>query len=107
MNSNLLQLQSNLEAQLKQVNSLLTAQKPVQQPNINDLINQAVHRQIGNMSPAIILLNSIGSGMNVDDQKWLSANLSKLPDFFSAGEGKEVLGLALDAYKSYCGIVKE
>lgn len=107
MNNNLLQLQANLKSQLEQVNSLLTAQKPVSQPNINDLINQAVQKQMASLAPAANLLNSIGAGMSIDDQKWLSANLSKLPDFFSAGEGKEVLGLALDAYKSYCGVGKE
>lgn len=104
MNSNLMQLQANLKSQLDQVNSLLTAQKPVAQPNINDMITQAVQKQMANLAPAATLLNSIGSGMSIEDQQWLSANLNKLPEFFGAGEGKEVLGLAIEAYKKYCGV---
>lgn len=102
---NLQQLKSQLEQQLNSVNAMID--KPAIQPapvtNIESMIQAAVQRQIAAIAPPITIMSALGAGMSVDDQKWVSANLNQLPAFLQTTEGKDLIGMTVDAFKTYCG----
>ncbi len=47
------------------------------------------------------LLKAVGSGLDVQEQQWLTQHLVGLPDYLTSPEGKEVIKAVIACYKSY------
>lgn len=50
---------------------------------------------------AVNLLVAIGSHLDEEDQEWLSAHLSGLPDYLSSPEGGKVMSAVVNCYRSH------
>lgn len=117
-NTQLIEYQQNLQNQLNQVNNMISqqavqqtpqvAQQSVQQGsaealNIEQLVNSAVQKQLGQLvaSPATTILAAIGSALTEEDQIWLSGKLDRLPEFIKTKDGKESVELLVGSFKSY------
>ncbi len=102
------QLQAQLQSQLDQVNQMINkpAATPAPAPNIEQMINSAVQRQIAAIAPPVTIVSALGAGMSLEDQRWVSTNLNVLPVFLQSPEGREVIEITLDAFKKHCGIEK-
>lgn len=116
-NNQLIEYQQSLQMQLQQVNNLINQQPITPQQtqqasqqqgnqnnlNIEQLVNSAVQKQLGQLvaSPATTILASIGSALTEEDQIWLSGKLERLPEFIKTKDGKESVELLVGSFKNY------
>lgn len=106
---NLQQLKMQLEQQLAQVNGMISqpALQPAPAQNIEAMIATAVQKQIAAIAPPVTIMAAIGGHLGIEDQRWVSANLNNFSQFLQTQDGREVVMLALDGFKNFCGVNNE
>jgi hypothetical protein len=50
---------------------------------------------------ALALLTSIGKALDEEDQEWLSAHLSQLPEYLASPEGGKVMASVVNCYRAH------
>jgi hypothetical protein len=69
---------------------------PVTEDRVIQLINERMG-QLQQTSAMTGIIQKIGEAMTEDQQKIISANLAKLPDFLKTSDGKAVIQMIADA----------
>lgn len=72
------------------------------QPDIQQIIQQAMVQQfMPAIAPMQQMLGMIGQAYTVEQQQWITANISTLPAFIQSANGKAALGMLLEEFQTF------